>query len=453
MGTGVRVLVVDDEPALRDVLSMRLRHWGYDCREAGSVAEAEALLDAFAPDLVLTDVRMPGVTGLELLRRLKAGSHRGVPVILMTAHGRINDAVEAMKEGAEDFLTKPIDDQRLRSVLEAVTADLERAREVRALERALDGGTGVAGLVGTSEAMRELHRLVALVASTDASALITGESGTGKEVVAQAIHELSSRRAAPFVAVNSAAIPESLMESELFGHERGAFTGAIRARAGCFETADGGTLFLDELAEMPLPLQPKLLRVLEDGRVRRVGGNKEAKFDVRVLAATNREPAAAIREGRMREDLFYRLNVFEVLVPPLRDRLEDLPLLCQHFVREFNRKHGTAVEGPRAAALEALGRYGWPGNVRELRNVMERAVVVARDRWLEPAHLPAYVRGAAGDASPTLTVPLGTPLAHVERELILRTLEHVGNNKAEAARRLGLDVKTIRNKLAERPEP
>jgi len=447
MEKAVRVLVVDDEAPLRDVLAVRLTHWGYECREAASVSEAESLLGSFDPDLVLSDVRMPGVTGLELLRRLKAGAHARIPVILMTAHGRIDDAVEAMKDGAADFLTKPVETEKLRSVLSAVTADLERVREVRALERAIDGEGGLAGLIGRGPTMRELQSLVSLVASTDASALITGESGTGKEVVARAIHDLSARRAAPFIAVNCAAIPENLIESELFGHEKGAFTGAIRARAGCFEMADGGTLFLDELAEMPIALQPKLLRILEDGRARRIGGTKESQFDVRVLAATNRSPASAIQDGRLREDLFYRLNVFDVVVPPLRERPEDIPLLCQHFIREFNRKHGTAVEGPRKETLEALARYDWPGNVRELRNVMERGVVVARDRWLEPAHLPPYIRGATTDARPTLTVAVGTPLAEVEKEMILRTLDHVGNNKAEAARRLGLDVKTIRNKL------
>jgi DNA-binding NtrC family response regulator len=447
MEKSVRVLVVDDEAPLRDVLAVRLAHWGYECREAASVSEAESLLGSFDPDLVLSDVRMPGVTGLELLRRLKAGAHARIPVILMTAHGRIDDAVEAMKDGAADFLTKPVETEKLRSVLSAVTADLERVREVRALERAIDGEGRLGGLLGRGPMMRELQSLVSLVASTDASALITGESGTGKEVVARAIHDLSARRGAPFIAVNCAAIPENLIESELFGHEKGAFTGAIRARAGCFEMANGGTLFLDELAEMPIALQPKLLRILEDGRARRIGGTKENQFDVRVLAATNRSPASAIQDGRLREDLFYRLNVFDVVVPPLRERPEDIPLLCQHFIREFNRKHGTAVEGPRKETLEALARYDWPGNVRELRNVMERGVVVARDRWLEPAHLPPYIRGATTDARPTLTVAVGTPLAEVEKEMILRTLDHVGNNKAEAARRLGLDVKTIRNKL------
>lgn len=446
MQTKVRVLVVDDEPALREILTKRLEHLGYECRAASAVPEAEALLEEFDPDLVLSDVVMPGASGLELLRRLKSGVRR-LPVILMTAHGTVDEAVEAMKEGAEDFLTKPLDQDKLVALLDSVVADLERHREARKLEAALDGGPGPVGMVGESVPMQDLRRLVSLVASSDASALITGESGTGKEVVARAIHQLSDRRGGPFVAVNTAAIPETLIESEIFGHERGAFTGAVRSRPGCFEQADRGTLFLDEIAEMPVALQPRLLRILEDGQVRRLGGSKEIRFDVRVLAATNREPGEAIRDGRLREDLFYRLNVFELVVPPLRERLEDLPLLCQHFIREFNRKHGTGVEGLREASLACLQRYRWPGNVRELRNVMERAVIVARSRWLEPAHLPVYIRGAESQGEAVVVVPVGTPAAEAERRLILRTLEHVGNNKAEAARQLGLDVKTIRNKL------
>jgi transcriptional regulator with PAS, ATPase and Fis domain len=337
-----------------------------------------------------------------------------------------------------------------------VAADLRSRRQASALEESIDRTGPLGALVGESEPMHELKRLVALVASSDAAALITGESGTGKEVVARAIHDLSGRRGGPWIAVNAAAIPESLIESELFGHERGAFTGAIRSRPGCFEQANGGTLFLDELAEMPISLQPKLLRILESGRVRRLGGGQEMPFDVRVLAASNRSPAEALREGSLREDLFYRLNVFEIVVPPLRERLGDLPMLTQHFVREFNEKHGTEVYGARDWMLERLSDYRWPGNVRELRNLIERAVIVAGSGWLEPAHFPVYLREAVRESEPVLVVPVGTPAAEAERRLILKTLEFVGNNKAEAARRLQLDVKTIRNKLRafeREPEP
>jgi DNA-binding NtrC family response regulator len=441
----LKVLVVDDEPALREVLSLRIDTWGYRVVTAGDALEAERLLGEVEPDIVLSDVRMPQVSGLELLRRLK-GRDAARPVILMTAHGSIDTAVEAMKQGAQDFLTKPLDYTKLHVLLETTAADLRRRREAESLERSLDGAGGLGLLIGRSAPMRELYATLEVLAASDASALITGESGTGKEVVARTIHELSARHGAPFVAVNSAAIPEGLIESELFGHEKGAFTGAVRMREGCFEQAHGGTLFLDEIAEMPIALQPKLLRILEDGRVRRLGGSRETAFDVRVLAATNRPAAAAVEEGYLREDLFYRLNVFELVVPPLRERIDDLPLLVQHFIREFNRKHAMEVTGVRDESRSLLEAYPWPGNVRELRNVLERAVIVARSGWVEPSHLPPYFRSTAS-GRPTLQVPVGTSAAEAEKALILKTLEHVGNNKAEAARRLGVDVKTIRNKL------
>lgn len=442
-----KILIVDDEAALREMLQVRLESWGYTCRAAGDVAQAEALVAEFEPDIVLSDVIMPDATGLDLLRRLRDPDGQLLPVVLMTAHGCIDTAVEAMKQGAVDFLTKPLDNEKLLAVLEDVAEEVRSRRRARELETSIETQQPLGGLVGQSPAMEELRELIALIASSDASALITGESGTGKEVVARAIHGLSSRHDAAWVAVNAAAIPESLIESELFGHERGAFTGAIRSRSGCFEQADGGTLFLDELTEMPINLQPKLLRILETGRVRRLGGEEEKGFDVRVLAASNRDPAQAMEEGSLREDLFYRLNVFEVVVPPLRDRPEDLPLLAQHFVREFNAKHETQVYGLRDASVELLGRYRWPGNVRELRNLLERAVIVARSGWLEPSHFPVYLRESEAAQEPVVVVPVGTPAAEAERQLILKTLEFVGNNKAEAARRLRLDVKTIRNKL------
>ncbi|HEY7679581.1 MAG TPA: sigma-54 dependent transcriptional regulator, partial [Terriglobia bacterium] len=277
--------------------------------------------------------------------------------------------------------------------------------------------------------------------------LITGESGTGKELAARAIHEQSARAHAPFIAINAAAIPDTLMESEIFGHERGAFTGATGVRQGCFELAHRGTLFLDEIAEMPVALQPKLLRVLEDGRVRRLGGSQEFAFDVRLIAATNRDPQDAVRKGTLREDLYYRLNVFQVVLPALRDRKEDLPSLTQHFIREMNSKHNTAVVALRPEALERLQRYSWPGNVRELRNVLERAVILAKGEWIELSHLPPYLRGIVDSQGSADALAVAATAADVERELILKTLQQTGNNKTEAARRLGLDVKTIRNKL------
>lgn len=448
MPSRTRILVVDDEAALRDILITRLEHWGYSCRGAADVAEADSALEAFDPDLVLSDIRMPRVTGLELLRRLRAGPRHRLPVVMMTAHGTIDDAVEAMKHGAVDFLTKPLDDHRLRSVLDTIVADLERSRAVRALEQDLEEKVGIGGLIGQSASMQRLSELIELVAGSDASALITGESGTGKEVVARTIHQLSARRDRPFVALNAAAIPETLIESELFGHERGAFTGAVRSRPGAFEQANGGTLFLDELAEMPIFLQPKLLRILEERTVRRLGGDREINLDVRVLAATNKSATQAMQEGLLREDLFYRLNVFELVAPPLRERPDDLPLLAHHFVRELSRKHGADVYGLRESTLEWLRSYRWPGNVRELRNLIERAVIVAREGWLEPSHFPSYVtRQPSFSDEPVVLLPVGISAAEAEKRLLLKTLEHVGHNKAEAARRLGIDVKTVRNRL------
>ena len=441
----LKVLVVDDEATLREVLSMRLQGWGYEVVVAADVGEAEQRIEERRPDVVFSDVVLPGSSGLDLLRRLKRFD-ADLPVILITAHGGVDAAVEAMKAGAQDFLTKPIDYPELHALLESTAAELREQREAARLDAELRDGGAAGRVVGRSREMRELIATIKLLAGSDASALITGESGTGKEVVARAIHELSARRKGPFIAVNAAAIPAELVESEILGHEQGAFTGATRTREGCFEMADAGTLFLDEIAEMPANLQPKLLRVLEEGRARRVGGSREIAFDVRVLAATNRSPLAAVREGKLREDLFYRLNVFSIVLPPLRERTEDIPLLAQYFVGEFNRKHGMEVEGVRTGALEVLAGYGWPGNVRELRNVIERAVIVARSGWIEPRHLPPFLR-ARGAGDSTIRLPVGTTLAEAERALILETLERVGNNKAEAARQLGLDVKTVRSRL------
>jgi DNA-binding NtrC family response regulator len=447
MGRGtLRVLVVDDEPAVREVLEMRLQSWGHEVVLAPDAETAGALAVSETPDVVISDVVLPGISGIELLSRLKSGDPER-PVILITAHGSIDDAVEAMKRGADDFLTKPLDHEALRTTLEAVAERLAGRTRTAELEESLRREPVSDGLVGRSPAMVELVGLVRTLAENDASVLITGESGTGKELVARAIHAHSRRRGGPFVAVNCAAIPDTLAESELFGHEKGAFTGADRRRAGCFERADGGTLLLDEIAEMPVALQPKLLRVLEAGVVRRVGGDLEIPFSVRVLAATNRDPRLAIDEGRLREDLFYRLSVFVVAVPPLRQRRDDIPLIAQHFVSTFNAKHGTGVSGVGEGACTRLLLHDWPGNVRELRNTIERAVILARAGWLEEAHLPPMLTRRGLPAVDGLVVPRDATIAEAERLLILEALERVGQNKAEAARRLGVDVKTIRNKL------
>jgi len=441
------VLVVDDDETMREVLTVRLEDWGYRVRTVGDAAGARAAIAEDDPDVVLADLVLPGMSGIELLRLLKEDD-ASRPVILMTGHGSVDLAVEAMKDGAEDFLTKPIETEKLEAVLKAVIADLSLRHRVAELDHQLEDQPGFAGMIGRSEAMREVFATVELLAKNEASAIITGASGTGKELVARSIHGLSSRAAGPFVALNCAAIPEGLIESELFGHTKGAFTGATQLRRGAFELADGGVLLLDEIAEMPINLQPKFLRILEDQRVRRLGGSKDIEFDVRVVAATNRPIESAIEDDKLREDLYFRLAVFEVRLPDLKDREGDIPLLVQAFIREFNRKHGTDVEGMRDEALALLERHHWPGNVRELRNVVERATIVAGEGWIETGQLPLFLRAPRDEDDPKLTLEVGeTSAAEAERELILRTLEVVGGNKAEAARRLDLDVKTIRNKL------
>jgi len=442
-----KILVVDDEAAMREVLEMRLQEWGFEVCLAGDGAEGKEMAESYDPDIVISDVIMPQVSGMELLRALRAGDPDR-PIILVTAQASIDLAVDAMKQGAQDFVTKPIDYPKLRLILNAAEQEIDLRRESRRLSSQLERGAGFGSFVGTSKLMREVYDLISSIANSDASVIITGESGTGKELAARTMHELSARAKGPFIAINAAAIPENLMESEMFGHERGAFTGATGVQAGCFELANRGTLFLDEIAEMPLMLQPKLLRVLEDRRVRRVGGSQEFQVDVRVLAATNKEPRKAVEDGKLREDLFYRLNVFTVALPPLRDRKADISLLSQAFIREFNAKHNAQVESCKAEALELLKAYSWPGNVRELRNIMERAVILAKGSWIEATHLPAYILNSpTTESGSRIVLPMGVTAAEAEKELILRTLRQTGNNKAEAARQLGLDVKTIRNKL------
>ncbi len=442
-----RILVVDDEAAMREVLEMRLQDWGFDVLLAEDGIEAREKAESFDPDIVLSDVIMPRFSGMELLHSLRAGT-RSRPIILMTAQASVDLAVDAMKRGALDFVTKPIDYTKLKAILETAEQEIAMRQESRRLDMQLEKGAGFGRFIGTSRPMREIYDLLSNIGNSDASVIITGESGTGKELAARTIHELSSRSKGPFIAINAAAIPENLLESEIFGHEKGSFTGATTARAGCFELANHGTLFLDELVEMPISLQPKLLRVLEDRHVRRVGGSQEFQVDVRVLAASNQEPAIAIENKKLREDLFYRLNVFTVALPPLRQHKADIPLLVRAFIQEFNSKHNAQIESCRGETLELLSRYSWPGNVRELRNIVERAVILARGPWIEPTHLPAYIQNSAslGNRSEIPLTP-GVTAAEAEKELILRTLRATNNNKAEAARRLGLDVKTIRNKL------
>jgi DNA-binding NtrC family response regulator len=368
--------------------------------------------------------------------------------VLLTAQGSVDSAVEAMKDGAYDYLTKPVDTRRLRVLLQKIVERQDTVREVKTLRRQLRD-TGTFGrMIGSSPGMRKVYRVIEQAAPTAASVLISGDSGTGKELVAQTLHHLSPRAAGPFIAINCAAIPETLLESEIFGHEKGAFTGASERRPGCFELADHGTLFLDEIAEMTPTTQVKLLRVLQERSFRRLGGRVEQTVDVRVVAATNRDPADAVREGKLREDLFYRLNVFAIALPPLRDRKTDLPLLVQAFLVEFNARDGRAVTAASPESMRVLEAHDWPGNVRELRNVIERATILTEGQFIEPKHLPAeLVRKADQASTPALSLEPGTTVEEAERRLIELTLEHTRDNRTRAAELLGISLKTLHNKL------
>jgi DNA-binding NtrC family response regulator len=442
-----RVLVADDEESSRSGLELLLTTLGYEVESAADGEEAMAKARTFGPAVVIADLVMPGIDGLGLLKAVRSELPHAV-VILLTGHASIETAVEAMKEGAYDYLTKPIEPRRLRALLEKAVEKAEVVREVTVLRRQLQQVRGLGLLMGTSPPMREVYRFIDQAAPTPAPVLITGETGTGKELVARTIHDLSARARQPFVAVNCSAIPETLLESELFGHEKGAFTGAMERRAGYFELADAGTIFLDEITEMSPGLQAKYLRTLQDGVVRRLGGKNEVKVDVRVIAATNREPLRAVKEGAFREDLYYRLNVLSIALPPLRQRREDVPLLVEAFIKEFNDKYDKSVKALDDAGMRLLMQHEWPGNVRELRNTIERAVVQSEGDRIGVSVLPfAAPAPAPAERPDAVVLPIGTKLDLAERELILRTLEANHRNKTRAAEILGVTPKTLHNKL------
>ena len=446
-GVSERVLVVEDEPAARVGLEQLVRSWGFLAESACDGEEALEKVTSFRPAIVITDLVMPRMDGLSLLRALQQQG-ADVTTLLLTAQGTVETAVEAMKEGAYDYLTKPIDLQRLKILLDKIVERLETMREVKALRRQLRESGTFGSMIGNAPEMRKIYQVIEQAAPTGASVLITGESGTGKELVAQTIHQLSPRASFPFVAINCAAIPETLLESEIFGHEKGAFTGAADRRPGCFELADRGTLFLDEIGEMTPTTQVKLLRVLQEQKFRRVGGRTEQTVDVRVLAATNVDPMEAVQKGKLREDLYYRLNVFALCLPPLRERKEDLPLLVQSFINEFNARNQRSIAGLEQQAMRMLEQYAWPGNVRELRNVIERATIIAPGPFIEPQHLPPIV---VDEPAPTQQAQLalgpGTTVEEAERRLIMMTLQHTRDNKTRAAEILGISLKTLHNKL------
>jgi len=441
-----KLLIVDDEKNIREGLGTALELDGY---EIALAADGDAGWKRFQRgdvDLVITDLRMPGISGEELLKRISSETP-GVPVIVLTGHGTVETAVEAMRNGAYDFLTKPVNLDRLSLLVKRALSNRELALQNRRLMEDLERKKEFDNIVGTSAAMRKVFDTVRRVAPTKASVLITGESGVGKELIADALHELSPRKGKPLVKVHCAALASTLLESELFGHEKGAFTGAAGRRRGRFELAHEGTLFLDEIGEIDQNVQIKILRVLQDKKFERVGGEDTLEVDVRIIAATNRELKAEIEKGNFREDLFYRLNVVNIHVPPLRERKDDIPLLAASFLKEFARENGKKIEGLEARARAALYAYDWPGNIRELRNCLESAVVMSKGAVVALDDLPPSVRPTGEQG--WMRIPVGTTLAEAEKVVIRETLSANKGNKSRAAEVLDIGRKTLHRKLAE----
>ena len=447
-----KVLIVEDEENERTGLAELVRHGATSRKLRCDGQEGHEKVTSWAPHIVITDLKMPRLGGLELLEKI-SGDSQSMAVIVVTAQGSIDSAVQAMRIGAYDYVTKPIDTSRLRTILQNASTLLGARVELEATRRKLRDAGSLGSLIGPSKKMQEIFRLIEMVAPSTASVLITGASGTGKELVARTIHELSPRRPRPFVAINCAAIPETLIESEIFGHEKGAFTGALERRTGCFELAEGGTLLLDEIGEMPIATQAKLLRVLEDRKLRRLGSKTETTVDVRVLAATNKVPDEAVARGELRNDLYYRLNVFNIHMPVLREHREDIQDLVQTLLADMSAKHGRRVATVSEAVLNAFRNYNWPGNVRELRNTLERAVIVCEGPVIETRHLPPGFGHSpiwvSVDDADSIRVGVGKTVGEAERLLILKTLESTNNNKTRAAEILGISLKTLHNKLKE----
>lgn len=442
-----KVLIVDDDSAAQEVLGARLESLGHVVfMETDGAAGLQACRRR-RPDVVLLDLRLPDRDGLEVLTQFKEECPE-VEVIILTAYATLDNAVLATKQGAYDYLVKPADPLRLQMLIEKAAEKGRIVREVTSLRHQLSG-MGVGGrLIGTSIPMQAVCRSIVNLAGTDSTVLITGESGTGKELVAKAIHHNSARKECFFVPVNCAALPEALLESELLGHVKGAFTGAVSDKPGLFEEANGGTLFLDEIGELRLTLQAKLLRVLQDNEVRRVGSTRTIRVDTRVIASANVDLLQLVREHRFREDLYYRLNVLQIHLPPLRERREDIPLLIDAFLEEHTTRYGKACKTVDESAMKILTTYGWPGNVRELKNVIERAVLLCEGPIIRSSHLPPEVKGASKHDVTAFSFPFGATLVEVEQFLILQTLRQVEGNKARAARLLGVSLRTLYNKLA-----
>ena len=446
-----RVLIVEDEDNARKGYEQLLQRWGCDVVGVGTAEEALAKFASYKPDTLIADVELPGMNGLDLLKQLGQELY-DVPAIIITGKGSEERAVAAIESGAFWYIEKPLKGPVLHALLDRALGKARDARQLAVLQRQLRETGRLGDLVGGSKPMQDVMRIVEMAAPSSASVLITGETGSGKEIVARTLHKLSPRANGPFVAINCSAIPETLMESEIFGHERGAFTGAAERRIGCFELADAGTLLLDEIGEMPAPTQAKLLRVLEDRKVRRLGSKSETPVDVRVLAATNKEPEQAVSSGQLRQDLYFRLNVFHINLPPLREHKDDIPLLVEHILRDVNVKHGKHVRGIGAEVLDIFMGHTWPGNIRELRNVLERAAIMCEKDLITRASLPEEfgMRAAKGPSDlSAIKFPVGTTVDAMERVLILQTLGATGNNKTRAAELLGISLKTLHNKLKE----
>jgi nitrogen regulation protein NR(I) len=457
-----QILVVDDEPNLRRVLAAQLERDGYDVHTAEDGEQALGLLREHHIDLVITDLRMPKLDGMELLRRIVVLDDE-LPVVMLTAHGTVDNAVEALKTGAFDYITKPFDQVEVRTIVRKAlrTRDLSATDASRVPQAQQEGARY--GIIGQSAGILDLYAVLERVADTPTTVLITGESGTGKELVARALHENSSRRDKPFIKVNCAAIPKDLMESELFGYERGAFTGAVGSKPGRFELASGGTLFLDEIGSIPVEMQVKLLRALQESEFERVGGIKTIRVDVRLVAATNSDLKKEIGLGTFREDLYYRLNVVPIRLPALRERSQDIALLTRHFIEKFNTRLKKSVIGIDASALAVLASYPWPGNIRELENVIERAVLFCDKTEIESADIPNEIRGLTQSPSSTPTPPQASAAAladglkeqvkaamsRLERELIVRALEQTHGNVTHAARLLKISRKGLQLKMKE----
>jgi two-component system response regulator HydG len=441
--TDVKILVVDDEQVHRFMLTSLLKEWGWQAAEADDGSTAVEAVESGPFDAILMDVRMTIMDGMEALQKIHA-INPAIPVVIMTAFSSVDSAVEAIKMGAHDYLTKPLDFDRLRQTLEAAVQHKVQTEDHGGLDKK-NGPEG--GIIGTSKPMQVLWEMILQVAPAEANVLISGESGTGKELVAAALHHRSSRAEGPFIKVNCAALAENLLESELFGHEKGAFTGADRRREGRFVQAEGGTLFLDEIGETSQAMQAKLLRVLQEHELQRVGGQETIRVDVRIIAASNRDLELEVAEGRFREDLFYRLNVVVLQVPPLRERQGDIPLLAEYFLRRFAEKNNRQVTGITPECMDLLIRYPWPGNVRELENSIERGVILMRGEYLDVGGLPLAIQRWAGDNDPGTEASEPSTLRDAERMLIEKTLEETGGNRSEAARRLQITRKTLLNKI------